>query len=229
MWRTLIFAAGASAPLLVGAAVGARWRPPKLLLALLLSFAVGSLISAVAFELLEKSYTDGGLVRASLGFAAGTVTFVAVDLLIERGTRTGSAVGLGLLAGVTLDGVPENVALGVSLTDGGSIALLVAIFASNFPEALSGAAQMREDGRSRRFVITLWATATLLLAAAVVVGGEVFAGASPESLSVALAFAGGAVLASVIDTAAPDAFRQGGPYVALSSAAGFFTAFLLSH
>jgi ZIP family zinc transporter len=36
-----------------------------------------------------------------------------------------------------------------------------------------------------------------------------------------LAFAGGAVLASVIDTLAPEAFRDGGPFVALASAASF--------
>ena len=55
----------------------------------------------------------------------------------EAATQGSSAVvGFALLAAVTLDGVPENLALGVSLlTGGGSIALLVAIFCSNFPEA----------------------------------------------------------------------------------------------
>jgi hypothetical protein len=38
-----------------------------------------------------------------------------------------------------------------------------------------------------------------------------------------------AVLASVVDSVAPEAFRQGGPVVALASAAGFFTAFMLGH
>jgi ZIP family zinc transporter len=43
-----------------------------------------------------------------------------------------------------------------------------------------------------------------------------------------LAFAGGAVLASVIDTLAPEAFSEGGPVIALASAAGFVTGYLLS-
>jgi ZIP family zinc transporter len=43
-----------------------------------------------------------------------------------------------------------------------------------------------------------------------------------------LAFAGGAVLASVIDTLASEALRDGGPFVAPASAAGFFTSFMLS-
>jgi zinc transporter, ZIP family len=65
------------------------------------------------------------------------------------------------LAAVTLDGVPENLALGVSLAGeeaigGGSLALLVAIFASNFPEALVGAVAMRSQGRSPRYAVGLW-------------------------------------------------------------------------
>ena len=59
-------------------------------------------------------------------------------------------------------------------------------------------------------------------------GRYVFAGAEPEQLALPLAFAGGAVLALVIDTLAREAFGSGGPFVALASAGGFFTAFLLS-
>jgi ZIP family zinc transporter len=133
-----------------------------------------------------------------------------------------------LLAAVTLDGVPENTALGVSLTEAGSIALLAAIFRQQLPEALAGAVSMRENDRSRVEVIALWAGATALLSAAVVVGRLAFAGATPPQLALPLAFAGGAVLASVIDTLVPKAFRNGGPFVALASAAGFFTSFVLS-
>src|SRR3712207_7876476 len=47
-------------------------------------------------------------------------------------------------------GVPENLALGVSLAGGGgSFTLLVAIFASNLPESLVGAVGMRQAGQSR--------------------------------------------------------------------------------
>src|SRR4028118_429915 len=72
----------------------------------------------------------------------------------ERGEEAAAggaraAVGFALLAAVTLDGVPENLALGVSLlSGGGSLVLLVAIFCSNFPEALVGAVAMRRGGRA---------------------------------------------------------------------------------
>lgn len=227
MLKTLLFAAGASLPLLAGGILGAYWRPPRRLVAVALAFATGALISAVSFELFEESYRQGGPLRAGLAFAAGAITFVAIDTLLDR-VAAGNPTGLALLAAVTLDGVPENTALGVSLTATGSVALLAAVFASNFPEALAGAVSMREQDRSRFEVIGLWAGATALLAAAVVVGRLAFAGATPPQLALPLAFAGGAVLASVIDTLAPEAFRDGGSVVALASAAGFFTSFVLS-
>ncbi len=225
--RLLVFAIGASLPLTLGALLGVVWRPPRRLLAAALAFAAGALISAVSFELFEEGFRGAGAVQAGLGFGAGALVFVVVDSLLDRKVKDG-AVGFALLAGVTLDGVPENAALGVSLVDGGSVALLVAVFVSNFPEALAGSARMVDRGRPRKQVLLLWGGATILLAAAVVLGRLGFAGASEAQLALPLTFAAGAVLASVVDTLAPEAFEEGGPAVALASAAGFVTAFLLS-
>lgn len=227
MLTTLMYAAGASLPLVVGAAVGVRWNPPKRLVAVVLAYAAGALIVSTSFELFEPAYDGGGAWRASAAFVAGALVFVVADTWLDRRTA-GSAAGLALLAGVTLDGIPENTALGVSLNESASVALLVAVFVSNFPEALAGARSMLETGRSPRFVIGVWGAATVLLGVAVVAGRYLFADAGPQVLAWPLAFAGGAVLASVIDTLAPEAFGDGGPAIALASAAGFLTGFLLS-
>ena len=79
---------------------------------------------------------------------------MVADELLDR---YGGSSGFALLAGVTLDGVPENLALGVGLIGSsliGILALKVGIFASNLPEALGGAVDMRDGGRSRGFVVT---------------------------------------------------------------------------
>ncbi|MDN4159983.1 ZIP family metal transporter [Nocardioides abyssi] len=226
MLLLVVYALSASLPLTAGALVGVRWRVPQPLLAAALAFAAGALIASVAFELFEPSYRDGGPVRAGLLFAAGALVFTTADYFLDRYV-SGTTAGWALLAGVTLDGIPENTALGVSLSGSGSVALLVAVFVSNFPEALAGARTMQDRGRSARSVVALWVGATVLLAAAVVLGRLVFAGASSEALAYPLAFAAGAVLASVVATLAPEAFGKGGPLVALGSAAGFLTGFLL--
>jgi ZIP family zinc transporter len=137
-------------------------------------------------------------------------------------------VGLALLAAVTLDGVPENLALGVSLVSGASLSLLVAIFFSNLPESLVGAVAMRESGLRSRTVVLTWVACAVLLAAAVVLGRGAASGLSEQVLAVALAFAGGAVLASLADTLMPEAFEHGRPLNAFATAAGFFLSFVLA-
>lgn len=256
MSQVWFFALVASSPLVLGAVGGLRLRLPERILAGMLSFAAGALITAVAYELFENSYEQGGIWRAGLGMLAGAAVFTALSAMLDRwaeapGTdEEGSpkldkdaaatdksptsasahgAAGLALLAAVTLDGVPENVALGVSLTEGtGGLALLAAIFASNLPEAFVGSASMHEQGRSSGFIIGTWSIAAVLLTLAVVVGAGPLAMASAETISLPLAFAAGAVLASLADTLMPEAYEQGGPLVALSTTAGFVLSFILA-
>jgi ZIP family zinc transporter len=67
-----------------------------------------------------------------------------------------------------------------------------------------------------------------LLTAAVVIGAGPLATSSPETISLPLAFAAGAVLASLADTLMPEAYEKGGPTVALSTAAGFVLSYVLA-
>jgi ZIP family zinc transporter len=203
--------------------------PPTPLLASLLAFAAGALTAALAFELFEESFTKGGHVLSGIGFAAGAGVFVVVDVFMDRRQVTkGSGVGVALLAGVTLDGIPENLALGTTLAaSGGSLALLAAIVVSNFPEALVGARSMCENGRSVRFALGTWSIAAVVLAAAIIVGYSSLRGVDERALAVILALAGGAVLASVANTLFPKAYKDGGPWVTLATVAGLLVAFTL--
>ena len=140
-------------------------------------------------------------------------------------------IGLALLAASILDGVPENLALGVSMAgerSGGSLALLVGIFTANFPEALVGAVAMRSQGRSVRATILLWLATAALLVPAVPIGSQLLAGADPSTLAFPLSFAGGAVLAALADTLMPEAFERGRPLNAFATAAGFYVSFALA-
>jgi ZIP family zinc transporter len=261
MGATLLFGAVASSALVIGAAIGVKFDLPKRLLAMVLAFAAGALITALTFELFEDSYERGGIWLAAIGLFVGAAVFTGLSALLDRwaqpknrskaaddyqgsakldtdaasqelpatASTTRGAAGLALLAAVTLDGVPENLALGISLTEGtGGIALLAAIFVSNLPEALVGAASMREQGRSTLQIMGLWATCAVLLTLAVLGGAAWLAESDPSVVSLPLAFAAGAVIASLADTLMPEAFEHGGPAVALSTAAGFVLSFVLS-
>ena len=237
MLNTLLFGVVASSALVIGAVAGAYWSPPRHLLAAALAFASGALMSALAFDLFEESFRASGAWLSGIGLVGGAVTFVVADALLDRYIAEGGSnvmapnSAFALLAAVTLDGIPENIALGVSLleaTGSGALALLFAIFASNLPEALGGAVGMRQQGRSRRFAIGVWSATAVVLAAAVVLGNVALSGAGEGPLAVLLSFAGGAVLASLADTLMPDAYREGGAWVALATTAGFLLSFLIS-
>lgn len=277
MARALVFGVLASSALVVGAALGAYWDAPKKVTGVLLAFASGTLLSALAFELFPEAVELGGLWPAATGLATGAGVFVVVNTWLDSrvaadagdprkvpaspeaaetlsgaqadqrekirhaaddgadATGQGPGVGFALLAAVTLDGVPENLALGVSLLPAqgrgaaaGSLTLLVAIFASNLPEALVGAVAMRTAGRSAAFAISIWALAALALTAAVVGGYGGLSGVDESALAFPLAFAGGAVLASLADTLMPEAFERGRPLNSFATALGFFVSFVLA-
>ena len=241
MSEALLYGLAASSALVIGAAVGSVWQPPLRVTGVLLAFASGALISALAFELFEDAFELGGAVRSGIGLLAGAAAFVAVDSLLDRYVagkagphqrevaKEGGSPGVGwaLLAAVTLDGVPENLALGVSLVEGASITLLIAIFFSNLPESLVGAVSMRRN-RSRRETIAIWVGCAAVLTLAVVVGRLLAAGLSDSVLALSLGFAGGAVLASLADTLMPEAFEHGRPLNAFATAAGFFVSYVLA-
>jgi zinc transporter, ZIP family len=272
MWEAVLFGVLATSSLAVGGVLGAYWEAPKRVTGVMLAFASGAMVSALAFELFTEAVELGGIAPAGGGLLAGAVVFVAVNTWLDSRiappeeakelaeakddvpdvpeelpdklagaalqqrekveVAAASGVGLALLAAAILDGVPENLALGVSLADpesaGGSLALLVGIFAANFPEALVGAVAMREQGRPVRATAGLWLATAVLLVPAVVIGRVALAGAEPSTLAFPLSFAGGAVLAALADTLMPEAFERGRPFNAFASCAGFFVAFVLA-
>ena len=271
MWEAVLFGVLATSSLVAGGVLGSYWDAPKRVTGVMLAFASGAMVSALAFELFPEAVELGGVAPAGGGLLAGAAVFVVVNTWLDSRVAppeeagelaeakddvpdveeeapdelagaalqqrekvqvaAASGIGLALLAASILDGVPENLALGVSMAGehaGGSLALLAGIFAANFPEALVGAVAMRSVGRSVRSTAGLWLATALLLIPAVVIGRVTLAGADPSTLAFPLAFAGGAVLAALADTLMPEAFERGRPFNAFATCAGFFLAFVLA-
>ena len=126
MGESIVFAAIASSALVLGGVLGAYWKAPKTVTGVLLAFASGALIAALCFELFPEAFELGGAWRAGLGLLAGGTTFVVANSLLDRYVagseekhqrekvqQGAGGVGFALLAAVTLDGIPENLALGV--------------------------------------------------------------------------------------------------------------------
>ena len=231
----------AGSALLLGAMLAYFLDLGQRLIAGIMALGSGVLISALAFDLMDEAYRRGGFDSTSAGFIGGAAVYTAANWLLARAgakhrKRSGhqqpsdAASGIAIVLGALLDGIPESVAIGVSLLEGGAVSVVavVAIFLSNVPEGLSSSAGMRRAGRSALYIFGLWGAAVLVSGAAALAGNVLLRGVSPDVIAAITAVAAGAILAMLTDTMVPEAFAEAHNFAGLITAAGFLCAFVLS-
>ncbi|MGD9959457.1 ZIP family metal transporter [Nocardioides sp.] len=233
----------AGGALVLGALVA--WFVPvsHRLVASIMAFGAGVLISAVSFDLVDEAEHSGGLPATIAGFLGGALVYVLANVaLARRGAQhrkrssgrqpseqqqpgSGTAIAIGAL----MDGIPESVVLGLSVLGGGGVgvSVLVAIFLSNLPEGLSSAAGMKSSGRSARYVFGIWCGIAFASGLAGLLGALLLDTASPATVAVITATAAGAILAMIADTMIPEAFERAHLFTGLIAALGFMVAFTI--
>ena len=231
--------------LVIGALIAWFVRVPKDVIASVMAFGSGVLISAVAFDLMQEAADTGGLLPTAIGFLGGALAYLAANAALARhgarhrkrsGGEPGeeqpseqeqSGSGTAIAIGALLDGVPESVVLGLGLLTGGGVSLsvLAAVFISNVPEGLSSAAGMKAKGRSARYVFGVWITIAVVSAVAALLGYVTLGGAPPEVIAVITAVAAGAILTMIADTMIPEAFEQTHTWTGVIATVGFLVAF----
>lgn len=217
-----------SGALIAGAAWGIYGKLPEKLEGFLVALAGGALLLSVVTELIEPSIEESTIFHAMAGVAAGAIVFAVCDYLIDE--KWGGESGGGLLAAITLDGIPENLALGVALIGAGGLevaALAGSILLSNLPEAAGGARAMAEKGNSKGKVMALWAGTALLLSAAAIIGNFALEGVGEETLAIIRCFAAGAVVASLATEVFPQAFKEDRHWAGIATALGVILALVL--
>ena len=83
MGQALIFGLIGSSALVIGGTLGAYWQVPHRISGVLLAFASGTLISALAFELFPEAVELGGIWPAGFGLFAGGLTFVIINTALD--------------------------------------------------------------------------------------------------------------------------------------------------
>ena len=232
------------AALVVGAAIAWFVPVPAKVVATVMAFGAGVLVSALSFDLAQEAADTGGLLPTVGAFLAGAVAYLGANLLLaRRGARhrkrsgdqqpseseqggSGAAIAVGAL----LDGVPESVVLGVGLLGGGGVsaAVVAAVVISNVPEGLSSVAGMKRAGRSARYVFGVWVGIAVVSAAAAALGYLALGSAPPAVVAAITALAAGAILTMIADTMIPEAFERTQLYTGLVTTVGFLVAFTVS-
>jgi len=231
------FVGGAS--LLIGALIGLYVGVPQRVIAIIAAAGAGVLVSSVAFELMEEAYRMGGFYAASIGVLLGALAFFSADWAVcyiggkhrkRSGGQQAGGSSTAITIGAILDGIPESVAIGVSLIEGGAVGavMVVAVFLSNVPESLSAASGMKKAGHSSTYILGLWATVVAICALSALFGYLFLAGAPEELIAAILAFAAGAILTMLASTMFPEAYEEGGHVVGVVTTIGFLVAFVLS-
>jgi ZIP family zinc transporter len=232
----------AASSLVIGAVLGLLRVWPNRLIGAVLAFGAGALISAVSFDLAEEGVELGGGDSVALGLALGALTYYLADRAVEhfdQRDRTAPAGGrpptedggTALALGAFLDGIPEQLVLGIGLAagEGVSVGLLAAIFVSNLPEAVGSATEMRAAGRTRAAILRLWTAVAVICTLATVVGDIIADGTSGDVQATINGFAAGALLVMLIDSMIPDAARRAGNVAGLVTVLGFAVAAGLSN
>jgi ZIP family zinc transporter len=237
VWAAFLWGGFSSASLYIGEALAGPMEGKHQLTGLVMGFGAGTLLSAVAYELIPESNLENGL-GIGIGVLLGAFVYYVVDRILDAtggedrqqiSSATVDGSGMAMFLGALLDGVPEAFILGITLALGGTInlAFITAVFVSNIPQGVAGTTSLKAAGASDRHIFRMWTALTLACAGAAALG-YLLAQATHVQGLYAEAFAAGAVLTMLADSMLPEAFQHGGKSVGLLVVMGYLVAAVLS-
>jgi ZIP family zinc transporter len=93
MATALIYGLLASSSFVVGVLLGLATKPPRRLLAVIIAFGAGVLVSALTFDLMGEAFERETGAYAIGGFLVGALIYVLADAGLERLARSPKRTG----------------------------------------------------------------------------------------------------------------------------------------
>ena len=230
MLEAILIGALAQSALVLSGLLVYGFKFPDRFIGLLAGFGVGALIEAVAFDLVSEA-SELSKLQFGAWMLLGAAVFLIADRVVDKrfgGEAEGAGGGdsgraMGIVVGSIVDGVPESAIFGIQLATNFplSISFLVAVFISNFPQALAPSADLKKSGWKIGKLVGMWALVVVACAAAAGIGWALahsFSGVNGDRMA---ALAGGGLLAMIADSMMPFAVERGGKLVAVAVVLGF--------
>lgn len=204
----LTLTAGMAMPLGAWLAQTFHWAPDWLESELrhgIMAFGGGALLSAVALVLVPKGMTNLTIGPALLCFGGGGLAFMLLDVLLAKLDTSASQ-----LMAMLSDFIPESLALGATLTLGGSrsallLALLMAL--QNIPEGFNAYRELNARSGGVRHLLLIFSFMALLGPVAGL-SGYFWLTEMPTWVAAIMLFAGGGILYSVFQDIAPQVLLE---------------------
>jgi ZIP family zinc transporter len=240
MAKVIIFSFLTGVSLMLGTTIGTLLKINQKITAAIMAFGSGVMVCALTFGLMGEAFKYGGLDAVIIGFLSGGALFIAGDYIIHlfggrhyKKKKPFKAIrqtnGKAIVLGALLDGIPESIALGVSLfaKNGLGVLMVGAIFLSNLPESLASVDDLRKEGFSKKQIHILWLITSIIVIVTAILSYLFLKDLDLNTLGIILSFASGAILAMLSDSMIPEAFEEGGYLIGILTILGFLTAFIL--
>lgn len=185
----------------------------KRLLSFVLEFSAGLMTAVVCFKLLPEAIGFGGIILTLAGVAAGVLSIVCVEEIINKKDRRKTALrrntagntgmkrtgllraGILMAIGIAIHNFPEGFAIGAGFEASVSLGIILTtvIVIHDIPEGIATAVPMKLGGYSsiKAFILTLLSGTPMGLGTLL---GAILGKVSEGFIGVCLAFAAGAML-----------------------------------
>lgn len=241
MIQALAFALVNGLSLAAGSVLGNVWKLKQKTIAVFMAFGSGVLICALTFGLMEEAFRHGGFDAVIIGFPVGGLLYIGFDYLLHilgarkhrrhpRSPALRESTGIMIALGSILDGIPESIALGISLFSnrGVGFVMLTAIVISNIPESVASIGGLKKEGYAKNKIFLIWLSAGAAVALATILSFLFLHNLDPNLIGILESLAAGAVLAMLANSMMPEAYREGGYAIGFVTIIGFLVTFVMS-
>jgi len=206
-----------------------------------MAFGSGVLICALTFGLMEEAFGHGGFDAVIIGFLAGGLLYIGSDYLLhifgarkhrrhQHSAAWRDSSGILIMLGSIFDGIPESIALGISLFSNRQVGfmMLAAIVISNVPESVASISGLKKEGYTKNKIFLIWLSAGAAVALATIFSFLFLHNLDPNLIGILESLAAGAILAMLADSMMPEAYQEGGYAIGFLTILGFLVTFIMS-